>query len=90
MVGYVNNVYNVYSRSMLWDTVNHLILGQSIGQATAHALATYGTDDLVWYNAQGGKRPHAAAAYAMLLGDADAALPIIEEAADETPVQQAA
>lgn len=90
VVGYVNNVYTVYSRSMLWDTVNYLILGQSIGQAVAHAQATYGTDDLVWYNAQGGKRPHAAAAYTMLLGDTDAALPIIEEPADETPVQQAA
>ena len=90
VMGYVNNVYSVYSRSMLWDTVNHLILGQSIGQAVAHAQATYGTDDLVWYTAQGGKRPHAAAAYTMLLGDADAALPIIEEPADETPVQQAA
>ena len=90
VVGYVNNVYTVYSRSMLWDTVNYLILGQSIGQAVAHAQATYGTDDLVWYTAQGGKRPHAAAAYTMLLGDSDAALPIIEEPADETPVQQAA
>ena len=90
VAGYVNNVYTVYSRSMLWDTVNYLILGQNIGQAVAHAQATYGTDDLVWYTAQGGKRPHAAAAYTMLLGDADAALPIIEEPADETPVQQAA
>lgn len=90
VVGYVNNVYTVYSRSMLWDTVNYLILGQSIGQAVAHAQATYGTDDLVWYTAQGGKRPHAAAAYTMLLGDSDAALPILEEPADETPVQQAA
>ena len=34
--------------------------------------------------------PAAAAAYTMLLGDADAALPILEEPADETPVQQAA
>ena len=90
VVGYVNNVYTVYSRSMLWDTVNYLILGQNIGQAVAHAQATYGTDDLVWYTAQGGKRPHAAAAYTMLLGDTDAALPVIEEPADETPVQQAA
>ena len=24
VLGYVNNVYTVYSRSMLWDTVNHL------------------------------------------------------------------
>ena len=90
VAGYVNNVYTVYSRSMLWDTVNHLILGQTLQESVQHSMDTYGADDLVWYNAQGGKRPHAAAAYTMLLGDADAALPIVEEPADETPVQQAA
>lgn len=90
VVGYVNNVYTVYSRSMLWDTVNHLILGQSVGQAVEHAQATYGTDDLIWYTSQGGKRPHAAAAYTMLLGDANAALPITVDTADEQPAQQAA
>ena len=90
VVGYVNNVYSVYSRSMLWDTVNHLILGQSIGQAVAHAQATYGTDDLVWYTAQGGKRPHAAAAYPLLFGDVGVRL--IEPNAAPAPqdVQQAA
>ena len=90
VVGYVNNVYTVYSRSMLWDTVNYLILGQSIGQAVAHAQATYGTDDLVWYTAQGGKRPHAAAAYPLLFGDVGVRL--IEPNAAPVPqeVQQAA
>ena len=76
VVGYVNNVYTVYSRSMLWDTVNHLIMGQNIGQALEHAKATYGEDDLVWYNAQGGRRPHAAASYAVLYGNSQAALDV--------------
>ena len=90
VIGYVNNVYTVYSRSMLWDTVNYLILGQNIGQAVAHAQATYGTDDLVWYTAQGGKRPHAAAAYPLLFGDVGVRL--IEPNAAPAPqkVQQAA
>lgn len=90
VVGYVNNVYTVYSRSMLWDTVNHLILGQSIGQALDHATASYGSNDLIWYNTQGGKRPHAAAAYPLLLGDSDATLPILAVHTDDQPVQQAA
>ena len=90
VVGYVNNVYTVYSRSMLWDTVNHLILGQTVEQAVEHAKASYGTDDLIWYTSQGGKRPHAAAAYPLLLGDAGAALPISTESADEQTTQQAA
>ena len=90
VVGYVNNVYTVYSRSMLWDTVNHLILGQTLEQALEHAKSSYGDDDLIWYNAQGGKRPHAAAAYALLLGDASAALPISGQTDDELTLQQAA
>ena len=69
VAGYVNNVYTVYSRSMLWDTVNHLILGQTLQESVQHSMDTYGADDLVWYNAQGGKRPHAAAAYPLLFGD---------------------
>lgn len=79
VVGFVNNVYAVYSRSMMWDTVNHLIMGQSVQEAVQHAMNTYGADDLVWYNAQGGKRPHAAAAYAMICGDADAVLYALPE-----------
>ena len=81
VVGYVNNVYTVYSRSMLWDTVNHLILGQTLEQSLQHAMDTYGSDDLVWYNAQGGRRPHAQAAYARLFGNAGVRL--TEPAADD-------
>ena len=33
VVGFVNNVYAVYSRNMLWGTVNQLIMGQNILQA---------------------------------------------------------
>lgn len=90
VVGYVNNVYTVYSRSMLWDTVNHLILGQPIEQAVAHAKDTYGENDLVWYTSQGGQRPHAAAAYTMLLGDASAQLTVHESAPAFSEQQKAA
>lgn len=75
VVGYVNNVYTVYSRSMLWDTVNQLVLGQTIEQSLNHAKSTYGANDLVWYRAQGGRRPHATAAYPLLYGDTRAKLP---------------
>ena len=88
VVGYVNNVYTVYSRSMLWDTVNHLILGQNIGAALEHAKATYGEDDLVWYHSQGGLRPHAAASYAVLYGSSQAALSV--PAANRAAALQAA
>lgn len=90
VAGYVNNVYTVYSRSMLWDTVNHLILGQTLQESVQHSMDTYGADDLVWYNAQGGKRPHAAAAYPLLFGDVGVRL--IEPNAAPVPqkVQQAA
>lgn len=74
VVGYTNNVYTVYSRSMLWDTVNQLILGEDIQTAVQHALDIYGADDLVWYHAQGGRRPHASAAYPILYGDPQALL----------------
>ena len=75
VMGYVNNVYSVYSRSMLWATVNHMIDGETLEQAVEHAKSIYGTDDIIWYNQQGGKRPHAAAAYAMLSGDRNVTLP---------------
>lgn len=90
VAGYVNNVYTVYSRSMLWDTVNHLILGQTLQESVQHSMDTYGADDLVWYNAQGGRRPHAAAAYPLLFGDVGVRL--IEPNAAPAPqdVQQAA
>ena len=49
--------------SCSWDTVNHLAMGQTIGRALAHAKDTYGENDIIWYTEQGGRRPHAAAAY---------------------------
>ena len=87
VAGYVNNVYTVYSRSMLWDTVNHLILGQTLEDSVQHAKDTYGENDLVWYTNQGGKRPHAAASYLQLLGDTQVRL---LQSQDETALQQAA
>ena len=78
VLGYVNNVYTVYSRSMLWDTVNHLAMGQTIGRALAHAKDTYGENDIIWYTEQGGRRPHAAAAYLVLYGDENARLNVPE------------
>lgn len=87
VVGYVNNVYTVYSRSMLWDTVNHLILGQTLEASLQHASDTYGANDLIWYTSQGGKRPHAAAAYPLLFGDFGATLDVTPS---ESTEQQAA
>ena len=74
-MGYVNNVYSVYSRSMLWATVNRMIEGETLEQAVDYAKSIYGTDDIIWYNEQGGRRPHAAASYAMLSGSRSAVLP---------------
>ena len=34
---------------MLWDTINHLAMGQTIGRALAHAKDTYGENDIIWY-----------------------------------------
>lgn len=87
VIGYVNNVYTVYSRSMLWDTVNHLILGQTLEASLQHASDTYGANDLIWYTSQGGKRPHAAAAYPLLFGDFGATLDVTPS---ESTEQQAA
>ena len=47
-----------------------------------YAKSIYGTDDIIWYNEQGGRRSHAAASYAMLSGDRSAALPNPYTAAD--------
>ena len=87
VIGYVNNVYTVYSRSMLWDTVNHLILGQTLEASLQHASDTYGANDLIWYTSQGGKRPHAAAAYPLLFDDFGATLDVTPS---ESTEQQAA
>ena len=92
VLGYVNNVYTVYSRSMLWDTINHLGMGMTIGGAVTHAKDTYGENDIIWYTEQGGRRPHAAAAYLVLYGDPNARLNVPEnysvaQRADEITVE---
>ena len=74
VVGFVNNVYAVYSRNMLWGTVNQLIMGQNILQAVDAAAATYGPDDIYWYLSQGGTKPHRYAAFALVHGDDTATL----------------
>lgn len=83
VVGYVNNVYTIYSRSVLWSMVNDLIAGDTVQQALENAQDLYGADDLVWYLGQGGKRPHAAASYPILYGQADAQLPHQRERQDQ-------
>ncbi len=75
VAGYVNNVYSVYSRSMLWAMVNRMIEGETLEAAANYAKEVYGTDDILWYNAQGGKRPHASASYLVLSGDRSVTLP---------------
>ena len=75
VAGYVNNVYSVYSRSMLWAMVNRMIEGETLEEAADYAKEIYGTDDILWYNSQGGRRPHAAASYLVLSGDRAVTLP---------------
>ena len=77
VVGFVNNVYAVYARSMLWATVNFMIAGDPVATAVQRSMDLYGTDDLIWYHSQGGRRPHAAAAYPLIQGRADAVLPTL-------------
>ena len=81
VVGFVNNVYAVYSRSMLWGTVNQLIMGKNILQAVDAAAATYGPDDIYWYLSQGGAKPHRYAAFALVHGDDTAVLYDLNESA---------
>ena len=88
VVGYVNNVYTVYSRSMLWATVNRLLAGDTVREAVDFGLNLYGADDIIWYNNQGGRRPHAVASFPVLSGDQNARLRAVQAAADST--QQAA
>ena len=81
VVGFVNNVYAVYSRSMLWGTVNQLIMGKNILQAVDAAAAAYGPDDIYWYLSQGGTQPHRYAAFALVHGDDTAVLYDLNESA---------
>ena len=80
VVGYVNNVYTVYSRSMLWATVNRLLEGDTVREAVDFGLNLYGTDDIIWYNNQGGRRPHAVASFPILSGSQSARLPAVAAA----------
>lgn len=93
VVGYVNNVYSVYSRSMMWQMVNRLIRGDTVSEAVQYGLDRYGENDIVWYNAQGGRRPHAVASYPIISGDHSARLtePVTEcaESGPETTADTA-
>ena len=73
---------------MLWDMVNRMIAGDTLEQAAEDAKETYGTDDIIWYSSQGGRRPHAVASFPVLSGNQDARLRAVQTAADST--QQAA
>ena len=72
---------------MLWDMVNRMIAGDTLEQAAEDAKETYGTDDIIWYSSQGGRRPHAAASYLMLSGDHTVRLPGVSA---EAPAEQQA
>ena len=90
VVGYVNNVYAVYSRSMLWAMTNRLIEGETLQEAVDYGREVYGEDDIVWYSSQGGRRPHAAASYPILSGSADARLTEPDVVQNSTPLAVAA
>ena len=79
VVGFINNVYTIYSRDMLWGTVNQLIMGKNILQAVDAAAATYGVDDISWYLSQGGTSPHRYAAFALVHGNDQAVLYSLDE-----------
>ena len=74
VMGYINNVYAVYARSMLWATVNRLLCGDTLAQAVDFSLDRYGADDLIWYSKQGRNRPHPVASYPIISGNRDARL----------------
>ena len=91
VAGFVNNVYSVYSRSMLWATVNRLIEGETLQQAIDYGLEVYGENDIVWYlNQNTGRRPHPAASYPIIQGDSTARLTApgtaANSVAEQTPV----
>ena len=86
VVGYVNNVYSVYSRSMMWQMVNRLLHGDTISQAVQYGLDRYGKNDIIWYNAQGGRKPHAVASYPIISGNHSARLvPPVTECPETVP-----
>ena len=79
VVGFVNNVYTIYSRNILWGTVNQLIMGKNILQAVDSAAATYGPDDIYWYLSQGGTSPHRYSAFVLVHGNDQATLYTLDE-----------
>lgn len=90
VAGYVNNVYSVYSRSMLWATVNRLIEGETLQQAIDYSLEVYGENDIVWYlNQRTGRHPHPAASYPIIQGNGTARLTapgtVTNGTAEQTP-----
>lgn len=78
VVGYINNVYSVYSRSMMWTMVNRMLSGDTIQEAMEFGQDRYGENDIVWYNAQGGRKPHAMASYPIIRGQKDARMTELE------------
>ena len=89
VAGFVNNVDSVYSRSMLWATVNRLIEGETLQQAIDYGLEVYGENDIVWYlNQNTGRRPHAAASYPIIQGDGTARLTAPGTATNSAAEQQ--
>ena len=89
VAGFVNNVYSVYSRSMLWATVNRLIEGETLQQAIDYSLEVYGENDIVWYlNQNTGRRPHPAASYPIIQGDGTARLTAPGTATNSAAEQQ--
>lgn len=89
VAGFVNNVYSVYSRSMLWATVNRLIEGETLQQAIDYGLEVYGENDIVWYlNQNTGRRPHPAASYPIIQGDGTARLTAPGTATNSAAEQQ--
>ena len=66
-------------------------LGELLGANVPLAKDTYGENDIIWYTEQGGRRPHAAAAYLVLYGDPNARLNVpanysLAQRADEITV----
>ena len=90
VVGYVNNVYSVYSRSMMWTMINRMLEGDTVGEAMDFALDRFGENDIVWYNEQGGRRPHAVASFPIITGEADARLKALGGRQSTQTVQEAA
>ena len=67
---------------------DRLLAGDTVREAVDFGMNLYGADDIIWYNNQGGRRPHAVASFPVLSGNQDARLRAVQAAADS--MQQAA